>query len=327
MSDKYWGPPGELMTEAEIHDFGIQIVVNQLQREGHEVVSIVTELNRSPQIVAKTDGQLAFITVRTAPYPNSGQAPSPAAKKKLLDFASEHNATAYFASVGITNAQGVDSGDERLSAKPIRGTRFYANYRGLRPLATLENVETPEKVPIGDAIPDDVNQEAFLKAVDNLAADLGLLDDLPPELANTVANVYYNYWERALVLGSMESRAPAPAGLRSDAEGFLDAYQQSLKTGPNIIVNYLFTGDFVRNIRELRSKHPEELEIYDYMVQLTLDNLKYDINNANKKSPIRRNLERRFKKPSERAGLYARMRSFVSLAIAAGVTGIRPHSD
>src|SRR5687768_15048591 len=117
-------PQDILMSDAEIHEFGIQVVVRQLQNEGHEILSVESELGKAPQVVAKIQNEVAFIVVRTAPYPDNGQPPSATAKERLLDHAAKHNAKAYFAAVGIANAKGVDSQDERLSSKPIRGAGF-----------------------------------------------------------------------------------------------------------------------------------------------------------------------------------------------------------
>lgn len=316
MATEHFDPSKDLMTEAEMHDFGIQAVAKQLQSEGHQIISIETELKKSPQIVATIGQELAFITVRTAPYPGNGQPPSDWAKDKLLEHASKHNATAYFASVGIANSVGVDAGDERLSSKPVRGSGFYVNYRGLRPLATLEHHTPSARIPVGDAIPDDLDQEAFLKAVENLSADLGLLDDLPVDLANTVANVYYHFWAHHLRLAPMKSGAPGPTGMPNNPEDYSESMIQLMQRGPATIAHYKFAGDFIKNIRNTRVNHPDSPEIYDYMVQLTLDTFKYRIENANKKSPIRRSLERMFKTPKERAGLYARMREIISVSLS-----------
>jgi methanogenic corrinoid protein MtbC1 len=58
----------ELMTAAEIHDFGIEVVFNYLKKEGHEIVSVNTNVGVNPQVLAKKNGQLEFIVVRTACY-------------------------------------------------------------------------------------------------------------------------------------------------------------------------------------------------------------------------------------------------------------------
>lgn len=41
------------MTMQEIHEFGIEIVFNQLKKEGYEIQSVNTEFGMNPQIVGK----------------------------------------------------------------------------------------------------------------------------------------------------------------------------------------------------------------------------------------------------------------------------------
>ncbi len=135
MTEKYWGPPGELMTEDEIHDFGIQVVVKDFEKEGHHIISVDTALGREPQIVAKIQTRLAFVTVRTETYPHNGRLTDITLANRLIAHAKQHGATPYFASVGIANSKGVDLGNEKLSGTPIRGDGFYVNYRGLQILA------------------------------------------------------------------------------------------------------------------------------------------------------------------------------------------------
>jgi hypothetical protein len=90
----------ELMTGDEIHDFGIEVVCTQLQKEGHEIVSVQSKFEENPQIIATKDGRLKFITVRTACYPSKGKLESKQLAFELIAHADMHKATCYFASVG-----------------------------------------------------------------------------------------------------------------------------------------------------------------------------------------------------------------------------------
>lgn len=53
----------EVMNEDDIHDFGINVVAEYSQKDGFEIVSINKDRKYNPQIVAKKNGQLAFIIV------------------------------------------------------------------------------------------------------------------------------------------------------------------------------------------------------------------------------------------------------------------------
>ncbi len=106
-----------------------------LKKEGYEILSVNTDRTMNPQIVVKKDGQLAFIVVRTACYPNKGVIESGELELKLIDHADKKGAICYFASVGIANAEGQN--DEEMS-RPVKGAGFHVSYEGLL-ILTLSN--------------------------------------------------------------------------------------------------------------------------------------------------------------------------------------------
>ena len=120
------------MTEGEIHDFGIEVVVKYLRQDGHEVVAVDANPAVNPQVVARIDGQLAHIFVRTACYPHKGTIDT-RMRELAVAHARRHTATAYFASVGIANADGADDSE---MARPVTGAGFYVSYAGLDPMVS-----------------------------------------------------------------------------------------------------------------------------------------------------------------------------------------------
>lgn len=124
------------MTKAEIHDFGVEVVFGQIEKEGFEVQSVNTDTEFSPQIVARKDGEIAFIIVRTECYPNKGKLEDEEVIERLIHHAEQHNATCYFASIGIANAEARSSEEMSL---PIKGAGFNIAYTG------LEVVTVPSK--------------------------------------------------------------------------------------------------------------------------------------------------------------------------------------
>lgn len=76
----------EMVTAADIHDFGVEVVFGFLQRDGWDIVSVNTKVGIDPQIVAKRGGQLAFIVVRTDVYPYKGSLDA-AARKAMAEYA------------------------------------------------------------------------------------------------------------------------------------------------------------------------------------------------------------------------------------------------
>ncbi len=117
----------EIMTKAEIHDFGIEVVFGYLQREGYEIVGVNADLSMNPQIVAKKEGQLQFIVVRTDCYPAKGILDA-SSKALCIKHALGTDAVCYFASVGIANASGADDAEMSL---PVKGAGFHISFSGL----------------------------------------------------------------------------------------------------------------------------------------------------------------------------------------------------
>jgi len=121
----------ELMTAADIHAFGVEIVFKQLEKDGWAIESadVLAELDSEPQIVARKEGELAFFVVRTAVYPNRGRfEEGPDAFGTLVRHARAHGASCYFASVGIANADGET---EHEMSVPVKGAGYNVEFNGL----------------------------------------------------------------------------------------------------------------------------------------------------------------------------------------------------
>lgn len=114
------------MTIEEIHDFGIEIVANQIHKEGYKVIELNREYGYYPQIIASKDGATNFIVVQTEIAPFFGRLGKTIAMR-LKDVASKNRAIASFAPVSI----GSSNSEDFKKSRAIRGTGFYANYQGL----------------------------------------------------------------------------------------------------------------------------------------------------------------------------------------------------
>lgn len=121
----------ELMTEADIHAFGIEIVFKQLEKDGWAIESAdaLGDIKTEPQIVARKDNELAFFVVRTGLYPARGRFDDGQdAFDNLVNHAAAHGASCYFASVGIANSEG--ESEEEMSV-PIKGVAYHVEFNGL----------------------------------------------------------------------------------------------------------------------------------------------------------------------------------------------------
>jgi hypothetical protein len=133
----------ELMSQQEIHEFGIQIVLDSVKEDGYDVLSANARLGVNPQIVAVKHGLLAFIAVRTACYPYHGEIENQALLDKLIRHAQSNGARLLLASVGIANADGKT--DAEMSV-PVRGAGFYVSYKGLEELHPGTTLPGPQGI-------------------------------------------------------------------------------------------------------------------------------------------------------------------------------------
>ena len=128
----------ELMTEADVHAFGVEIVFKQLQEAGWVVESVDLEADREthPQIVANKDGETGFFVVRTAMHPGRGRIEGEGVFQNLVRHAQKHGASCYFASVGIANSEGKSEEDMAI---PVKGVAYHVAFDGLVKMALPED--------------------------------------------------------------------------------------------------------------------------------------------------------------------------------------------
>lgn len=131
------------MTDAELHAFGIDSILPFLNKEGVTVEAVNHDLKKLPQIVGRRWNALAFIYVRTACYPNHGTL-SAEQFQHAIDWAHQHKAEAFFASVGVACTNYPDKEPvtlEEHTRLPIRNAGFAINYEGLLIMTMLNNLK------------------------------------------------------------------------------------------------------------------------------------------------------------------------------------------
>jgi hypothetical protein len=144
-----------------------------------------------------------------------------------------------------------------------------------------------------------VDERALREAAQNIFTSLGPLNDLGAELSNTVANIYYRFH----VMSQNMTNPGDALGVRPGKDMPSNFYNLSVGMG-RVMSEYNFIALIVESIRETRAQSPS---IGDFLITHALDTFKYHIKNADKKSLIRRSIERPFCKVDEMAGLYDRM--------------------
>ncbi len=118
-----------IMNLEELHFLGIKVVYKDLVDQGYEVLNVRKELDVNPQILAKKDDQFHMIVVKTGYYPEMGII-LPEIIEQVRELGKKHNASCWYGSVGIANANGQT---EEEMARPVPGGEFYINYQGIRP--------------------------------------------------------------------------------------------------------------------------------------------------------------------------------------------------
>lgn len=131
-------PPGtptqarDRLSHPEIQNVGISVVAEYITKDGGQVLSMTP---KEPQIIARLDGRVSHIVVRTACYPDKGEIRRSEAQV-FLAAASHAGADLFFASVGIANA---DATSEKERSVVFQGSGMHVSYAGLQPI-TPENI-------------------------------------------------------------------------------------------------------------------------------------------------------------------------------------------
>jgi len=130
----------EAMTEAEIHRLGVHIVREELQQEGWIVLTINVNPKVNPQIIARKNGTLGHVLVRTARHPNRGAVENDHVIRWCADHAMQNNAHCYFAGLRVSHAESARLHDEKAMGIPFKGEGVLVAYSGLEELRPDEGI-------------------------------------------------------------------------------------------------------------------------------------------------------------------------------------------
>ena len=144
-----------------------------------------------------------------------------------------------------------------------------------------------------------IDQHALREAAHDMFTSLGPLNDLGAELSNTVANIYYRYH---VMCQNMDD--PGAALGVKPGKDMSSSYRNLMAAMGTTLSEHKFVDRMIKNLRDAGAQNST---IGNYLITYTLDHLKYHIKNADKKSPIRRAIERPFRKVDEIPRLYKRM--------------------
>ena len=123
-----------LISPQELHDFGIEIVVEHMEQAGYQDFKVCNLLHTDPQIRAVKDGQTINVIVRTAMFPGHAHLVQRDSVQHAVDNARSKGELCCFAGVELYRA---GAPNEKETPRPLRevgGTDFYIDYGGLQEL-------------------------------------------------------------------------------------------------------------------------------------------------------------------------------------------------
>jgi len=93
------------LTEQELHNLAMNIVGRQLEAEGFEFMGVNSKPKKNPQFVCLKEKKLHFIVVRHVSHPDNPNTYDKKLMRKIKEHAEKHKAKAYYAGVGLSNAE------------------------------------------------------------------------------------------------------------------------------------------------------------------------------------------------------------------------------
>lgn len=139
------------------------------------------------------------------------------------------------------------------------------------------------------------NREILKMCEKAIRKDLGSLDDFPYEVANTVANVYYRFFNHAVDVMKQADNNPGwiPKKMKRETD-MLAGLTSFFEDSARFKSDFEAAPRFVKGLRDI-DKHKQP-NLYQFTVDFILDCLKYNIKDAQKKTGLRRMVERRLRK-------------------------------
>lgn len=119
------------LSDWEIHDFGIQVVRQSLENDGHEIDAWNSNLDAVAQVKTVIDGKLTYIVVRTVRYPEKDATFGQEDLRLAAELAGSNNADLKIASVALASADDPFDPAAKTGHPIYRGTAVMPRFAGL----------------------------------------------------------------------------------------------------------------------------------------------------------------------------------------------------
>ncbi|WBL26533.1 Na(+)-translocating NADH-quinone reductase subunit F [Zunongwangia sp. HGR-M22] len=93
------------LTKQELHNLAMNVVGEDLEKNGYEFLGVNSSIKANPQFVALKNKKLHFVVVRAIQYPKNPKVMDRIYMETMKDHASKFEARAFYAGVGIANAK------------------------------------------------------------------------------------------------------------------------------------------------------------------------------------------------------------------------------
>jgi hypothetical protein len=133
-------PPSEasdvpvVMTDWELHDFGVQVVRDWVAKEGARIMSSQGNPDVDPSLWFVRDRGPEWVVVRTVRYPDRG-APRPDNLDEIAAGCARLSRFGHFASVAVVSTSQPFRDAHEATVPLLRGGPMHARFTGLEPLA------------------------------------------------------------------------------------------------------------------------------------------------------------------------------------------------
>lgn len=115
----------EKLSEKELHNLAMNIVGEEMEKQGFEFLGINSELKKNPQFVGLKNKELHFVIVRAVTYPEDPKKYDTIFMQTIKEHALKFKAKAYWAGVGLANARDYNF--------PVsKNDDYVVNYAGLQ---------------------------------------------------------------------------------------------------------------------------------------------------------------------------------------------------
>lgn len=98
----------EKLTAQDLHNLAMNVVGNDLERQGYEFLGVNSKLKKNPQFVALKNKKLHFVIVRAIAYPTDPKSYDAVFMETIRAHAEKFQAKTFYAGVGLANAKDYD---------------------------------------------------------------------------------------------------------------------------------------------------------------------------------------------------------------------------